>query len=199
MFLVCHDHRQMRRTIVTVSSAIRGNVGPVPAKVDTKGNSVAKSAEKGLVVWEESADLSGPRRRAWRKLPQLVMTRSVAVYSSHTRLGFPGRKNVRTFWSCVLTSLAPGMTKNASSSTAKVDGFSTGQWLGCGSDWGHNLLTWEVIYHKFVRGRGSLCALPMGAYGTADWREAARSSSHFSRRVSLRSNISGERRLWNRR
>ena len=53
---------------MTVSSAIRGNVGPVPAKVDTKGNQVEKRAEKGLVVWEEAAELSGPRRRAWRKL-----------------------------------------------------------------------------------------------------------------------------------
>jgi hypothetical protein len=45
---------------VTVSSAIRENVGPVPAKVDTKGNQVEKSAEKGLVVWEVSAEISGP-------------------------------------------------------------------------------------------------------------------------------------------
>ncbi len=87
-------------------------------------------------MWEESAEISGPRRRAWRKLPQLVMTRSVAVDSSHTMWGFPGRKNVRTFWSCVLTSLAPGMTNNASSRAAKADGFSTGPWLGWGSDWG---------------------------------------------------------------
>jgi hypothetical protein len=49
---------------VTVSSAIRGNVGPVPAKVGTKDNEVEKRAEKGLVVWEESAEVSGPRRRA---------------------------------------------------------------------------------------------------------------------------------------
>jgi hypothetical protein len=35
-------------------------LGPVPAKVDPKGNSVAKRAEKGLVVWEESAELSAP-------------------------------------------------------------------------------------------------------------------------------------------
>ncbi|HEX4921400.1 MAG TPA: hypothetical protein VFV92_11745 [Candidatus Bathyarchaeia archaeon] len=47
---------------MTVSSAIRGNVGPVPAKVDTKGNKVEKSAEQGLVVWEESAEVSGPLR-----------------------------------------------------------------------------------------------------------------------------------------
>ncbi len=33
--------------------------------------------------------------------------------------------------SFVLTSLAPGITKTASSSSAKVDGFSTGQCLGC--------------------------------------------------------------------
>ncbi len=31
----------------------------------------------------------------------------------------------------VLTSLASRMTKNASSSTAQVGGFSTAQWVGC--------------------------------------------------------------------
>jgi hypothetical protein len=101
---------------VTVSSPIRGNVGPVPAKVDTTGNSVAKSAEQGLVVWEESAELSGPRRRAWRKLPQLVLTRSVAVDSSFTNeqlllvnqlnLCVEEDHSVRSHW--VLMELLPG-------------------------------------------------------------------------------------------
>jgi len=76
MFLVCHDLRQSERPIVTVCSAIRGNVGPVPAKVGTKDNEVEQRAEKSLVVWEESAEVSGPRRRAWRKLPRLAMSRS---------------------------------------------------------------------------------------------------------------------------
>jgi hypothetical protein len=33
-------------------------LGPVPAKVGTKGNEVEKRAEKGLVVWEEEEDVS---------------------------------------------------------------------------------------------------------------------------------------------
>jgi hypothetical protein len=33
-------------------------LGLVPAKVDTQGNEVEKRAEKGLVVWEEEADVS---------------------------------------------------------------------------------------------------------------------------------------------
>ena len=136
MFLVCHDHRQIVTNHCDSFQRDPWKCRPGSSGSRHQGQLAKKSAEKGRVVWEESAEISGPRRRAWRKLPQLVMTRSVAVDSSHTMWGFPGRKNVRTFWSCVLTSLAPGMTNNASSRAAKADGFSTGPWLGCGSDWG---------------------------------------------------------------
>lgn len=52
-------------------------MGPGSSESRHQGQLGEKSAEKGLVVWEESAEVSGPRRRAWRKLPRLAMTRSV--------------------------------------------------------------------------------------------------------------------------
>jgi hypothetical protein len=50
--------------------------------------------------------------------------------SNHKTQARPGR-TAQTFRPFLLTSRAPGITKNDSLSTAKDGGFSTNQWLCC--------------------------------------------------------------------
>jgi hypothetical protein len=107
LFLVCHDLRQSGTT--QCDSFQRDPWKCRPSSSESRhqgGNRVSKRAEKGLVVWEESAEVSGPRRRAWRKLPRLAMTRPWSVDPSHTRLGFPDGRTSNFLVMCTHRSFA---------------------------------------------------------------------------------------------
>ncbi len=98
------------------------------SSVDTLGNEGRAACCKGPRSMGRRGRGIRPRRRAFRRASSACDDEArVAVDSSHTMLGAPGRKNVRTFWSCVLTSRAPGMTTNASARAAKIGGFSASQ------------------------------------------------------------------------
>src|SRR5512135_1249833 len=97
------------------------------ARESTPGaTKVQKRAETGLVVWEEAAELSGPRSRAFRRASAACddPQRCGRFLPHHVGISPDGRTSELSGHVCS-PRLSPAIPTNASSRAAKADGFST--------------------------------------------------------------------------